>query len=822
MNVKEWLGKASVMVKQKELFLTAVGLFFLSLSLLVYEIALTRLLSVVLVNQYVFLVVSGAVLGLSFGAAFDYLRARRSAQAHHGMERGLAWWSACGAMSICLAVFFIVWAGRTDSLLLLALASIAPFFFAGVTLAALFRTFAAKSSLLYAADLVGAAFGAVVVVWLLDIWGGPNTLFIAALGTALAAAVFLSGEQKRQRGCYAAVGAVILTSLLFGMSLIYPAVSEVPIGRDSGKDMFRLLNDPSIQGEVVESRWGAFGRTDLVRFVGEQDSMTLFIDGAAGTPMYRWNGVLDLDDGALGTRMTGFPAFIPFLIMNESQKESAFIIGPGGGRDVLVALLAGIERIVAAEVNPEFVEIVRDYANYNGGLYTRLDNVEVVVAEGRNFLERSTESYDTIMLTLPITKGSRSYEGYTLTESFLFTKESIQAYLAHLDADGAVVVVTHSLTESMRLIMTTLDALREQGLSVPDAMQRIYLLGHPTMPVFVLKKSVLTRDEADTLHAVLHLAGLDGESSYIPHVKQVAGNIVSSEGQELEWRMLNQNLIDLAEGRIQLEQLIDAMPVDISPVSDDRPFFYKSEPGIPGAITVLFWGALLLTMVIMVAPMVSQRIKNTQGEVYIKLPWWRFSLIFVGLGIGFMLVEVALFQKLVLYVGHPTFALSLLLFSLLLGAGMGSLISSRLPDQRLSTGVWVSAATAAASVMVVAMLIESTFKGTLSTALEMPVVPALLLITLGLSLGIPFPLSMRLMKQMKRQSDIPWAWSVNGAASVIGSVLAIMLAMKFGYTIALLCGALIYFGVAIMVFFTRGHFFPPEERGACLGKQGGI
>jgi len=800
----------------------AMGLFFLSLSLLVYEIALARLLSVVLVNQYVFLVVSGAVMGLSFGAAFDYWRARRTAQNSLGMRYGLAWWSSCCAISICLGVFFVGWAGRTDSLLSLALAGIAPFFFAGVTLAALFRSFAAKSSLLYAADLVGAAIGAVFVVWLLDVWGGPNTLFIAALGAAFAAAVFFMAEQKRRRDGYLVVASAIFTLLLFSVSLSYPDTTEVPIGRDSGKDMFRLLNDPSIQGEIVESRWSAFGRTDLVRFESEKDSMTLFVDGAAGTPMYRWDGgMLDVNDDALGARMAGFPAFIPFLIMNESQKESAFVIGPGGGRDILVALLAGVERVIAAEVNPEFVEIVSDYADYNGGLYNRLDNVEVAVAEGRNFLQRSTESYNTILLTLPITKGSRSYEGYALTESFLFTKESIQAYLTHLEDDGALVVVTHGLTESMRLILTALAALREQGASVTDAMKQIYLLGHPMMPVFVLKKSVLTQEEANTLHAVLHLAGLDGERSYIPHVKQVVRNVDFPEGVELKWRMLNQNLIDLAEGKIQLEQLIDAVPVDISPVSDDRPFFYKSEPGIPKAITTLFWGAVLLTVVIVVAPMVIQRITNVQSEVVIKLPWWPIGLLFVGLGVGFMLVEVALFQKLVLYIGHPTFALSLLLFSLLLGTGMGSLMSSRVQNQRLTTGVWVSAAIAAASVVIVTILLESTFKATLSSAIETPVMPALLLIVQGLALGAPFPLSMRLLKQMKRQRDIPWAWAVNGAASVIGSVLAIMVAMKIGYTMALFFGALVYFVVAVIVFFARGHFCQRQEKGARLVTQGG-
>jgi len=773
------------------------GVFLLSLSMLVYEIALTRILSIVLMYHYAFLVISGALLGLSFGGVFEYFWSRRKQQIPDG-ETSLAWWASLVAVSMGVAIFLIVQAAGANSLLLLAAAAMLPFFFAGVTLVGVFKRFARESALLYAADLTGAALGAVVVVWALNLWGGLNSVLASSLGAALSAVAFGVSDTVTRRKIGTIFTATMVMLMIGGSSFFYPMIGEVPIGRDPNKDMFRILNDPSFDGKIIESRWSAFGRTDLVRFEKDPSSMTLFIDGAAGTAMYQWDGQTSVTEGPVAMLMQSFPGALPFLIMNDSQKDSAYIIGPGGGRDVLINLLAGVKQITAAEVNPEFVAIVQDYAAYNGGIYTDFDNVQVVVEEGRSYLKRSAQTYDIIMLSLPITKSSRNVEGYALTESFLFTKESIHEYFDHLTDEGAVIVITHDLTEAIRLTMTTLAALQDQGVSVPDAMQRIYLLGHPMMPVVVLNKRPLSPEKAQTLHAALHLAGFDGRMSYIPYAKQVVLDLGISEGVDTVWRMMNQNMIDLAEGNIQPEQLVASTAIDISPVSDDQPFFYKFEPGIPNRIMALFWGVMLLSVaMIVVAWMVQRKAGYRSNVCTISM---NVIIVFAGLGVGFMMLEITLFNKMVLLIGHPTFALSLLLFSLLIGTGMGSLITRLIPDNQLWTGLWVASLSIALSVFGLMVLVGSSFDNV------MFLVPVILVVVLGVMLGVPFPLAIRLLKHIGQSDHIPWAWAVNGAASVVGSVLVIMIAIHWGYQSAFAVSGSVYFSVALLTIFNRNRY----------------
>jgi len=789
---------------QKKIHFTTLGLMLLSLSILIYEIALTRILSVILSYHYVFLVVSSALLGLSLGAVFEYLFNRKKSQDHKN-ARSLTWWSAWVAISMSLASYIILISGNANSLLLLVVSALLPFFFAGVTLATLFKRFANNSARMYGADLIGAALGAVLVISLLNFFGAVNTNLGAALIAAFSTLAFMLAEQVTRSTVTTTVATFVLTLLVLIVSFINPTFNEVPITRDPDKDMYRALYNPSFGGKIIESRWSAFGRTDLVSYNNDKDSMALFIDGAAGTSMYRWNGQIDIKDGPVNTLKHSFPGAFPFLLLQEKQKDNAFIIGPGGGLDVVINLVSGIKHITAAEVNPEFVQIVRDYASFNGGIYTNFDNVKVVVEEGRNFLKRSSDSYDIIMLSLPVIKSSRNYESYALTENFLFTKESIQDYLDHLTDEGMVLVVAHNINESLRLLMTTLDALQERGTNYTDAMKQIYLLGNPMMPVFVLHKRALSEEQATIIHSALHAAGFDGETSYIPYIKQSLVNITMPGNLETSWQMMNQNLIDLAQGNIQPQQLVDASPADISPVSDDNPFFYKFEPGIPKMISSLFIGTLFLLIAVIIIPWLIQfKTEKNYKTSANKVPW-TMIVVFSGLGTGFMLIEITLYQKLILFVGHPTYALSLLLFSLLIGTGLGSIFSGIVTNKNLTTGLWLSSAGVMVSVFIVLFVINNYFINVTPTYLNTSILPALLLMTLGIILGFPFPTSIRLLKLTGHEYDIPWLWAINGVASVLGSVLVIIIAMKSGYNSALITGALVYFVVALVAFFARYH-----------------
>jgi predicted membrane-bound spermidine synthase len=242
--------------------------------------------------------------------------------------------------------------------------------------------------------------------------------------------------------------------------------------------------------------------------------MDIYVDGTAGSPMYRFNGNLRDPDPTVLHLKDSFPGFLPLLDLIDEEKDSALVIGSGGGRDVLLTLMAGFRRITAVEINKDLVEIVQTHSTYNGGIYSPSGNVKIVVDEGRHFLKHQRERYDLIFLSLPVTNSSRSLEGYSLTENFLFTRQSMEDYLTHLTEEGQVVVVTHNDAEVLRLLSIALVTLSKKGIGQEAAMRHIHLLGSDDYPVFVLKKRPFKPEESLKRYEALRKQKFQLESSY--------------------------------------------------------------------------------------------------------------------------------------------------------------------------------------------------------------------------------------------------------------------------------------------------------------------
>ncbi len=417
-------------INRRMLWVLLAGVFLISFSLLAFEITLTRILSVVLSYHYVFLVVSLALLGLGTGGIFVYLfRQQRSGR--HGRLGSLGIFPSLFSLSIPFSVILITRIAYLeniqDNILLYGLVLFTPFFLVGVFLAEVFRRFPALSSRIYGADLIGAAAGSLGVILILNSLGGINSSFLLALVASMAALLIaISAARINIKGIMLPAASFMIVLGLLVVNLISSYLTDVPVGTNPDKEIHRDLS--LSLGEIVETRWSAFGRTDLVAFSNDPEVMGIYIDGSAGTNMYRFNGDFDNPDPRIDSLKTDFPGYLPFLFLQEEERNNALIIGSGGGRDILLALMGGVGEVTAVEVNRELVDIAREYAWYNGGIYTDLDNVTVIVDEGRNFLKRQKEKYDIIMLTLPITKTGRGLEGYALTENCRFTTDSGGVY----------------------------------------------------------------------------------------------------------------------------------------------------------------------------------------------------------------------------------------------------------------------------------------------------------------------------------------------------------------------------------------------------------
>ena len=280
---------------------------------------------------------------------------------------------------------------------------------------------------------------------------------------------------------------------------------QIPVGRNPEKEIHDALN--SFQGEVAETRWTAFGRTDLVRYRLRPEMMDFYVDGTAGSPMYRFSGHRDDLGRLVEKELSDFPGSFPFRFLKPGARHSALLIGPGGGRDVLLGLWGGLEKITAVEINADLVDVVRRHSGFNGGIYDGLPKVGVRVDEGRRFLRSQAEPYDLIFLSLPVINTTRSVEGYALTENFLFTLESMGEYWEHLTAEGSLAVVGHNDAEILRLLVLALSLLQKQGVSPAEAMQHVYVVASDEYLCLVLRKTAFTPTESREMHRAMMMQG---------------------------------------------------------------------------------------------------------------------------------------------------------------------------------------------------------------------------------------------------------------------------------------------------------------------------
>lgn len=765
----------------------------ISVSILMLEIALTRVFSVMFESHYGFLVISVAILGLGLGGTYVHKWVGEISNSNlKKIERLLPISSGLMALSILLSTIIIVKVSFFQTILLAAPLALAPFFFGGLFLSTAFHLYPYRSSSIYAADLIGASIGSLLIVFLFKL-GGINVNLLVSVIASLPAGILIFKTTSKKLEKMALFFLMIGLFSVFLLHSFTAFLGAIPFSRVAHKEMGHLLSHPARKAIVVDSRWSAFGRTDLVADEEDPNEMVFFIDGNAGTGMYRFDGDVsrldDLED------LKDFSAYFPIKMLPAKEKEKVLIIGSGGGREVLLSLLVGAKEITAVEVNRDLVNMMKKHAKFNGGIYNGFPGVKVIVEEGRNFIRATKEKYDIIILSIPVTKTSRSPEGFALTENFLFTVESINDYLDRLRANGRLIVVAHHDVEIFRLIFTSISALEKRGISLPSAMEHFYSMGPEIFPVFVLKKSPLTSREANLVHEYMHENGLSTLSSFIPFVEQVKYETPLGEGIYYEHFMLNQSLYLMFQGEVSPGELINIADFDSGAVTDDRPFFYKFDIGIPSVLTFL----LVFSSIAMIGAWLIRPRYAKEGETHRN--HFLYLLLFSFLGVGFMLIEIPLFLKFILFLGQPIYSMAMLLFSILVGAGIGSWISGILWERKTLLKLRLSVIIVCVIVLIYSLFLKQIFDIFLGAPFFTRIlITFFLLMPLGFFLGMPFPLGMKWLAGVGLEKYVPKMWGVNGIGSVLGSTIAISLAISFGFFYSMILGALIYFFIFIILF----------------------
>jgi hypothetical protein len=475
------------------------------------------------------------------------------------------------------------------------------------------------------------------------------------------------------------------------------------------------------------------------------------------------------------------------------------VIGVGGGFDVLTALRYGASRITGVEINAATVEILtRTYEGYFRA-WTSDPRVELVRAEGRHYLATTPSQYDVIQLS-----GVDSYSGtaaaaHVFSENYLYTAEAFDLYLSRLADDGILNVMRLEFPlprEMLRALTTAVAALRRAGVARPSDHIVMVTQRDGIFTAMLVKRTPFTDDEQDRLEAWEARSDLFSIS---------AGPRVNARGENMYQLFLTH-----PDAR-QEAAFVAAYPVDISPPGDDRPFFFhysfwrhlfRPDPMVPDNFPVMEWSLVLLTGIVGLAAALGIYVplRRLAGGGLRARGAARYAAFFAGTGVGYMALEIAFLQKFGLFLGHPNYALSVVLAVLLLATGAGSLWSAAIVRRLGGQLRFVSYALAAA-VLLEHLALLPLLRGLLGLPFPARVGVAVFLVApIGCLLGVFVPTALERLKP-EAPAFVPWAWGINGMFSVLAPLLSIAVSMTWGISALLLA--------AIPVYLMVGWVYPP-------------
>ncbi len=784
-----------------------VGLFLISLATLLLELLHTRILSFMLWSSLVYMVVTIAMLGFGISGTFLCFFSDRLVK---NVER----WSAVLALLFALSsVIGIAIIGRAPipafrlnespvyvvRLVLFYVVLTAPFFLAGACIGLALMARTDRAARLYFANLLGSAAGCIVYVPLIESVGAEPALLLSAVVACMAGAAFSYRKHLRLAVAVCAIGLVALVA-----GVVAPT-KLLTLRCDPDKVLGRYTEHGTDKHGTIElTRWSAISRTDVISAPdagGELPDGVWISYKIATADADSWTAIVE---GLTDERMQEMAAYnsyrhdprgLPYVIQDEPD---VLVIGAGGGIGVVRAVVNGARSIVAVDINRTTLDLVRnEYKEYTKGLYLRPE-VEVVADEGRSFVRRCNRQFDVIQLHGVDTFAALASGSYVMAENYLYTVEACRDYLEHLTENGILVFTRMSFSpprETMKVCTALVEAMRQLEVEAP--WRHVIVLGNSDSDWanVLVKRTPYTQDDLRAYKGII------AELGYKPYY--VPGEPAPVEPPD-NTRFYFFPAFFKSDREDMLQEFYRSYPYDITPPTDNKPFFYKTRrirEYLAGrrvveasgyehnlgflSLAVLLVETVVASLVLILLPLLKFRREALRGA---HAP--SYITYFFCLGLGFIAIELQLMQRFALFLGHPVYSISVVLFTILLFAGAGSLLSEKL---RLSHGtvalMTLCIATLSLVYIFVSPLLFRTFLGW-STPLRVTV-SVLYLAPLSFMMGMPFPTGLRLLKQVDA-SIIPWAWGANGTASVVGAVLSVFVAMSFGFNVVLASATLAY------------------------------
>jgi SAM-dependent methyltransferase len=797
---------ASVVASQRWMLLPVL---FVSAAAIGFELLLMRVLSIVQWHHFAWMIISLALLG--YGASGTFIALARERLVRHFP---LAFFAGAFAFAVSMPLCYtlgqrvpfnaleIVW----DPAQFLYLGAIylvffVPFFFAASCIGLAFTCAREHISRIYFFDLFGAGLGALAVVLGLFVLEAQDALRLLSVLALIAAGLAGVEPPLRYRLMTASVFAVVLVLFALPRGWLEPRMSPYK-GLSQALEVIDarvLAEESSPLGllTVVESPTVPYRHAPGLSFGTlhePPEQLAMFTDGDAPSMITRFDGDLQ----ALGY-MGDMPQAVPYRLL---ESPRVLVLGAGGGADVLFALYHGAVHVDAVELNPQAVRLVDEvFADFAGHLYDD-PRVDVHIAEARGFVAATDESWDLIQVSLLDSFAASGSGVQALSESYLYTVEALEEYLRHLEP-GGVLAITRWLKmpprDSLKLVATAREALTRLGAAEPA--RHLAVIRSWNTSTLLIRRSALGDAAVAAVREFAREHSFD--TAYYPSMPREEAN---------RYNLLPEPW--LYEGTLALlgddaGAFYERYKFDVRPATDDEPYFFNffrwasfeemlglREQGGAGLIE---WGypvvvgtfvqALVLGALLIVLPLAAFRAR--QPEV----SGGRMGGYFFLLGLAFMFVEIAFIQKFILFLSHPLYAVAVVLAGFLFFAGIGSALSARVARHASITVVVMAiAGIAAAWLLLLPPLFDrcADLPDVLKIALSLAFIAPL-----AFFMGMPFPVGLARLAG-RAASFIPWAWGLNGYASVISASLATLLAIEIGFNAVILLALLLYAAAAVV------------------------
>ncbi|UCD83415.1 MAG: hypothetical protein JSU92_08835 [Deltaproteobacteria bacterium] len=789
--------------------------FCIAWATLALELLQTRILSALFFNNVIYLTVTVALMGFGISGVFVSIFSRklRSPEKLACISIGLFAISSFVCMRIVSYLPVIATHSSTITGLIFGYTLLTiPFIFSGCALGLIFMTHGRDIYRLYFIDLCASALGAIGFAFLLRPLSADALLWLVS-GVALGGFILYSFVSNLSIFYIFLLGAIYLRGFLFwGLDL----VNDEPIQLKTSTYM-----KYQAKAHIERSEWTTIAKID-VWSENKDGNKTITQDGDAFTIMpsvkFSRKNLLNQTD----PQSVFFAQSLPYIIRPE--PDDVLVIGPGGGQEMIIADVFRAKRITGVEVNPAIYDFVRGpYRNFLQ--WPGWKNVILYNTEGRHFISSTESKYDVISMTGIDTFAALNSGAYVLAENYLYTVEAMEEYLNSLKPDGLMFIARwlfRQPREGLRLANLYMSAADRLGIEHPSqSIMVMYWYFWIDWTVIMAKKEPFTENEIHTIFDRIK----DQEdlcAIYIPDVfpekkqKEIESEAFSHKADFLKTARLAYNELIRSGSAEERSAFEKQYMYNITPVTDDRPFFFEyhkiSEIFSPDEIRlsrnrgtivhyILFFLLGLTGIVSFLAMILPLYIFEREGLKVQGIS--SLLLFFCSLGTGFMFIELGFIQRLSIYLGHPMHTLAVGLAGILMFTGIGSYRAGHSKSdwmRLLRTGMIGTSCSALIWLIVMKVLIPLTLGSPLWVRVS---IVLLSIFPIGLFMGIPFATGLRYLEH-KYPRFIPWAWGINGLTSVMGSVLAIILAMRFGFTMVILLGCLVYaFGLVAIVHHLR-------------------